>query len=134
MNLYFVYLIAIYGLRALVQPTDNCKELNSCLYNCGWFLYIWGRLCASFSQLWSIPFVYLSVPCLYKFCQFLYICGILYICGTCACLNFRRQTPIHPGLKCQSLKWVLYFYLSVAAIVFYLIKLMCRSCSSFGQV
>ena len=44
---------SIYGLKAikpkqtLVEPTaGNCKELNSYLYNCGWFLYIWGKFYA----------------------------------------------------------------------------------------
>ena len=38
-------------------------------------LYIWGWLSASFSLLWSISFIHLSVPCLYKCNPFLYIWG-----------------------------------------------------------
>ena len=76
-----LYLIAIYGLKAikhkqtLGQPTGNCKTLNSYLYICGWFLYIWGWLRASFSPLWSISFIHWLVPCLYKYGQLSHIWG-----------------------------------------------------------
>ena len=60
-----LYLIAKYGLKSLkpiqtlVQPTGCCKEINSYLYMCGWYLYIWGWVSASFSQLWSISIIYI---------------------------------------------------------------------------
>ena len=81
--------------QTLVQPTGDSKELNSYLYICGWFLYIWGWLSVSLSPLWSISLIHFSVPCSYKCGQFLYIWGqfiqmwsifihlreVLYICG-----------------------------------------------------
>ena len=76
-----LYLTAKHGLQAQKpkqipdRSTGNPKKLNSCLYICGWILYIWGWLSASFSQLWSISFIHLSVTCLYKCGQFLYIWG-----------------------------------------------------------
>ena len=68
--------------QTLVQPTGNCKELDSYLYICGWFSHIWGWLRVSCSQSWSISFIHLSVPCLYKCGQFFYTYeGDLYNCG-----------------------------------------------------
>ena len=42
------------------------------LYICGWFSHIWGWLRVSCSQSWSISFIYLSAPCIYKCGQFFY--------------------------------------------------------------
>ena len=68
--------------QTLVQPTGNCKELDYYLYIGGWFSHIWGWLRVSWSQSWSISFIYLSAPCIYKCGQFFYTFeGDLYNCG-----------------------------------------------------
>ena len=72
-------IISIYGLTVIipiqtpVQPSSNSKWLNSSSYICGWFLYIWVWLSASFGQLWSISFTNLSLTCLPMWAVLIYL-------------------------------------------------------------
>ena len=123
-----VHLIAICGLKAielkltLDQPSGNCNKLNSYLYICGWFFYIWGWLRASFSQLWPISFISLSVPCLYKCGQSLYISRWsmqlwLNLIHLMEVLYIWRNFYISGSNKCVPSAKVLYIYHQISSMV-----------------
>ena len=114
-----LYLIAIYVLKTmkakqtLFQTTGNCKELNSSLYNCGWFLYIWGWLSASFSNcgqfrlyIYRFP-VHTNLVNLIQFWFiFIHLWEVLYICGN-LCIwgsNNQGQLRLCRLYICQNLR------------------------------
>ena len=72
-----LYIIAIYGFKVIKPDLNTCPAIQKLqrakfLFIQLWLIFIYLRLAKeSFSQLWSILLTYLSVPCLYKWGDFI---------------------------------------------------------------